>query len=111
MNTQTTTTANPQDMEDVYNALMWNIEPELTTEFMDDLEFLYANETDEERELRGAWYAIAFDTFYTQYDEFVSKCTNHLEGVKKKVMKIKESDASERDTSNISSIEDSIEHS
>lgn len=104
-----TFTATPKDLEDLYNALMWEIEPELTTEILPDLDTIYRHETKEERQLRYEWYAVAYEQFLISYKEFISKCKDHLHKVGRKVLKASEKSASAQESSHLTNIEQSID--
>jgi len=108
MQTQTAI-ADPREIEDLYNALMWGIEPELTTELLGDLDYLYKNETPEERELRGTWYGMALELFADSYQDFVGKCFDHLSSVKQEVIALGKNASKKQDAETLSSIEDSLE--
>jgi hypothetical protein len=49
--------------EQLYNELMWHIEPELMIENIQHLDEMYAGETPEERTKRFEYYAHCFSTF------------------------------------------------
>src|SRR5690348_5394279 len=58
--------------ETLYNLLMVEIEPELTTEIVPYLDDIYADEKPEDRKARWDWYAAAFDIFSDQYKGFIN---------------------------------------
>ena len=107
MVTQTPTKAQ-QDIEELYNSLMWNIEPELTTWVLPDLEFLYPGESNEDRKARFAWYAAAFGLFMDTYKEFVSTCKGHLHGIQKELSALSEVQSGTEDTKRMTAIEQSF---
>ncbi len=108
MNTQTSLT-NTQGLEDLYNVLMWEIEPELTTQILPDLEFIYRKESSEDRQTRYEWYAIAFAQFADSYLNFIGKCKHHMQKVNKSITKLSEQSATEKESFDISTIEQSID--
>ena len=54
-------------VEDLYNILMEDIEPELTTYNIPDLDFIYANEGMFKRRKRTKRYAKAFEEFTVRF--------------------------------------------
>lgn len=84
---QTKTSKVPQgQIEEIYNALMWQIEPELTTLVLPDLDVLYKSETPEERHARYEWYAIAFEQFLLKFKEFIGQYETHVHDLKKQLL-------------------------
>lgn len=97
-----------QDITTLYNVLMGVIEPELTTDMLPDLDFLYAGETAELRSLRMTWYAIAFELFYARYEELMQQCRGIFQKVKKDVLKLGEEEVGKKDASAMSKLEESF---
>lgn len=72
-----------KDLEQLYNVLMWEIEPEMTTWVLPDLDSLYKNETPEERSVRYSWYATALELFSERFTEFINQYKSQIQVVKK----------------------------
>lgn len=87
---------------------MWEIEPELTTELISDLEFLYEHETPEERQLRAEWYAIAFTQLQERMQTFSADAKNHLNGIKSQIMTLAQKDSVQSDADDLGNIERSL---
>ncbi len=100
--------ANAQDVIELYDALMWEIEPELTTELLPDLEFLYEKETPEERTLRAEWYSIAFEQLGERMKTFSADAKKHLTGIKNQIIALAQKDSAETDKGHLGDIERSL---
>lgn len=109
MNTHTII-ADPRQIEDLYNTLMWEIEPELTTELMPDLDYLYEKETPEEREARLEWYEAAYDMLLGRMSVFTSDCAGHLSAIKQKISMLARKDDAEKSGEQIADIERSLQN-
>lgn len=108
MATQTSIAAQ-QDIEELYNTLMWGIEPELTTWIWGDLEYLYADETAEQRTARYAWYAAAFEIFVAQYAQFMSACEAQLLRIKKAIQQAGQVESDQSDAMRVDALETSLD--
>jgi hypothetical protein len=91
--------------EGIYNLLMCEIEPELCTEMIPELDTLYADETEEERRERGQRYAAAFEEFAKRFEKLTSLWKEHLLAFKKKTMAKLKVKAAEREGAELESIE------
>ena len=97
--------------EEIYNLLMGQIEPDLTTDMLPVLDELYMDETNEEREKRGERYGAAFADFELAYDHFISSCVNFYTDLKKKAKALAQKATKEADTKDMNAIEDSLSQS
>lgn len=57
--------------QEIFDAIMGHIEPELTTQGLETLEQKYVNETQEERDARKKRYALAFERYETAYEGYM----------------------------------------
>ncbi len=102
------TNTNIDDVNGLYNAFMFEIEPELTTEILPELELLYFNESEQNRKSRYAWYAIALEIFADRYTSFLHTCKDYLLGISKSITQLSREGDIEANTSRISTIEQSL---
>lgn len=109
MNTHTIT-ADPKQIEELYNTLMWEIEPELTTELMPDLDFLYENESPEDREARMEWYEAAYEMLAARMSRFTSDCSAHVNKIKDGINTLARKDEAVQTQERIADIEDSLKN-
>lgn len=100
--------ADLHDITELYDALMWEIEPELTTELLSDLEFLYEDEAPEDRKLRAEWYAIAFEQLQERMHTFSADAKNHLSGIKHQILMLAQKDSAQSDADDLGTIERSL---
>jgi len=95
-------------MEDIYNMLMYDIEPDLMTSSLPELDAIYADETDEEREARADRYAEAFRECSRRLDGVLSVWMDEFLGCRDDLLKKLRSKAGEEDAEKLSDIEDSL---
>lgn len=76
--------------EEVYDSIMQNIEPELTTASIPTLEKKYANETEEERAQRTKRYQKAYAEYDKAYAEYERNLDRQVADYKKDAMKTAE---------------------
>ncbi len=110
MHTDPTQTS-PQIQADAvafYNALMWDIEPELTTDILPDLDALYADESAEDRTVRLQWYEDAFAVFQQRAREVKAEGKAVLQKVLKNIAKLSQQQARGAEEKKLSSLEDSL---
>jgi len=97
-------------VEQLYNALMVDIEPDLTTVVIPHLDVLYASETEEDRSARGERYARAFDEFLLRFSLLTETWKQALLAFKDDVLKTIKSKAKEEDVTALQRIEKSLEN-
>ncbi len=97
--------------EDLYNAIMRRIEPDLTTDMLPTLDEYYSFETEEQRKQRAEWYEKVFKQFDLEYAAFVGALKNYCTGLKKKATKLVRSVKENAEKVSTKSIEDSIQNS
>ena len=97
--------------EQIYNLIMEQIEPDLTTDMLEILDDLYEGEPDEERAEREARYQEAFAEFETQYKVFVDGWQGHYFALRKKAMKLNRDKNEKAASVDTSTIEDSLQNS
>jgi hypothetical protein len=80
-----TQTAKPFDplFTELYDALMAQIEPELTSVMLPRLDELYADETPEEKAARGDRYKKAFALFEERFGSLVATWRGELQTLKR----------------------------
>ena len=108
--TQTQDTAMLSPTE-IYNILMEQIEPDLTTDMLPLLDTMYMNETVEECEKRGERYGEAFADFEVAYDAFVKGCTDFYTDLKNKAQTLITKAVKDEDEQGMAAIEDSLSQS
>ncbi len=75
--------AEADPMQDVYNTLMFQIEPELTSWVLPVLNTLYETETEEEKEERRGRYERAFEMYNQRFEELMNLWKSELHAFKK----------------------------
>ncbi|MFH1670869.1 MAG: hypothetical protein ABIA92_04780 [Patescibacteria group bacterium] len=96
-------------MEDLYNLLMFDIEPELMTQNIGDLDEFYADESKNERKERMERYKEAFDEFYNRFDKILDVWKGELGALKKAMFSKLKEKAMKGEEVEISDIESSID--
>lgn len=90
------TQTNPQDasrrtarwtVEELYDLIMYDIEPELLSSVLPGLEELYKDETKEQHDERMARYRMAFALFYERFDMLLSIWKEELEVFRKEAFR------------------------
>lgn len=99
------------DPRELYNLIMRQIEPELTTEMLPLLDEMYASEDPEDRKKRMQKYMSAFEQFEIQHKKFVDGWKAHYTGLRKKADGLVRDVAERDDKSDVGDIEHSIQDS
>ena len=82
------------EMVALYNGLMLKIEPDLTTGYIDMLEFIYSDEPEDQRKARMERYKKAFDLFTERFSTLMEKWKEELEAIRQKALaSLKQKDA------------------
>ncbi len=105
-NTQEITDAEDQQL---YNLVMIDIEPDLTTDMLPLLEGTYSWETAEEKEGRMNWYREALEMCMERLSDFVDAWSDELETVKKVVKSYVHGFEEKQQSKELSDIEDSLD--
>src|SRR3989339_880578 len=71
------------DSQELYNALMSKIEPELTTEGLKTLEAKYPSETPEQKKERIDRYNAAFEAYDKALEVYMSDLRKQVDGYRK----------------------------
>jgi hypothetical protein len=100
----------PMTAEDMYNLVMGQIEPELTTWITPHLDEMYAHETPLEREERAKRYKAALQEFATRFEEAAKNWHEDLEWIKEHAFIIEKNVSAKADSDEIASIEHSIDN-
>src|SRR3989338_10647154 len=82
MSPHTHTPSADWSIEDLYNFLMEDIEPDLTTTMFAFLDEIYAGESSGERATRGAYYAQAMETCFQRMDTMLHLCKENVSAFK-----------------------------
>lgn len=98
-------------MQDIYDLLMFPIEPELTTDMIPELDHLYKDETPEQRKERAERYAHAYEVFQDRFDEFTQLWKGNLRELKEEIMNISRQSASQSEAKKMASLERSFDES
>ncbi len=100
-----THTTHKEWLQNLYDALMRQVEPELTSDLIDDVEFFYLDETPEERSERMEHYREALHIVEERFEAIVGAWREELLAMKKKFMKKKDMEQHETDQTAASMIE------
>jgi len=92
-------------IKDFYDLIMFDIEPELTTYMIPDLEVIYKDETKEERKMRAERYAEAFAEFEHRFKLLMSLWKGEINYFKDDVLSKLKSSAKKEDLSKLKDIE------
>lgn len=96
-------------LEDIYNFLMLDIEPELMIYMLPELPKMYAKESEKERRERGKRYAHAFEVFSKRFTAVLKAWKQELIDFQKNILKALKEEASAEDVLTLSDIEKSLE--
>jgi len=99
-----------QDVQLLYDALMSEIESDLTSGMIPMLSEIYEDETKKETKERKEHYKWAFEQFFSMWDEFVEGTKEYLEEIKEKALTTAKKNASSEDASALKSIQQQIEN-
>jgi len=91
--------------DEVYDRLMSAIEPDLVTAVLPTLEQKYANETQQERDVRMERYKKAFLAYQKAHAEFLMSQEGQVRGYKKNMMSSVEQRAGSSDINALADIE------
>lgn len=69
-------------MEEIYNIIMLEIEPELTTDMLPRLSELYPDETPQEWKVRQARYQRAFEIYEERFTELMQTWKEDIESAR-----------------------------
>lgn len=109
--TPTPTSTPVLSADEMYDLIMGQIEPELKTDTLPFLDYLYEGETEEEHKARAEWYAIAFEVFEKQYRHFVDGWKNYYVDLRKKAEGLKRRTVESNDKDDdIESVEQSLQN-
>lgn len=100
--------AHQQAVIEIYNALMFEIEPDLTTEIMPLLDEMYAEESPEQKGERMARYVKAYETFSERFSELMAAMREKLLAQKQEELAAYEEKEQAADTQHISDIDRDI---
>jgi hypothetical protein len=95
----------------LYDLLMAQIEPELTSAMLPKLAEMYAEETPEEAVWRAKHYERAFLIFAEMWDDFVAACEKSLQHYKDTAFSVMRKKAGSEDAQELSAIEREINES
>jgi hypothetical protein len=98
-----------QALLELYNALMKQVEPDLLTDTIDALDFMYAGETEEERAARMDRYAKAIVLVEERMKFLMGKWEEHMGDVKKGILAKLKITSDSDDTQAISSLDTAID--
>lgn len=105
---QKTDTAGTFAIEDLYDLLMVEIEPDLTTDMLPLLDEMYAGETEEERKNRSERYAEAFQEFAVRFDKAMAIWKEQILKFKEKAFGIAREKSGKEDAQALSEMERSF---
>lgn len=87
MHTQTDPADRPWTLADLYDLVMERVEPELTLGRMGELDRLYANESEEQRQVRAERYARAFKTCFSLMEQLMHDMTTGMDAFRRDLIK------------------------
>lgn len=94
--------------EDVYNMLMAQIEPELTTDVLPTLDQKYATETPEEKEVRYARYADAYARYDVAYAQWATALRHDVDALRRDALRSTEHEDRNIEANTLSSMDTQI---
>lgn len=97
--------------KEVYDSIMQEIEPELTTENLDTLDEKYEGETKEESKARAERYKQAFVEYKKRYAEYKRNKDEEVRTYGRDLMSTVEADAVNRETNKMTNLESAIQNS
>lgn len=103
------TSTNAEEAFSLYDALMWEIEPELTAGVIPHLDAFYSGETNEERHERAARYERAFKEFEKRWGELVAAWKEEMQGYRKEALQSLRTKSAREDAAALEEIERSIQ--
>ena len=98
-----------REMEKLYDALMAEIEPDLTTKMIPLLDEIYETETEEERKERGERYADAFELFASRFSSIIEMWKEELLAFKEQALATLKEKTGKEEKKALEDIERSIE--
>lgn len=103
--------AYPRDLslEDVYNLLMAEIEPDLTTMMIPYLDEVYEGETEKEHKERGGRYARAFEEFSKRFEKAMGIWKAQFLKLKEAALNLAKKKTGKEEADRIADIERSLE--
>ena len=104
-----TVTEGSFQIEDLYNLLMVEIEPDLTTDMLPLLNEKYEGETAEDRKARSERYAEAFEEFAIRFDKAMAIWKEQILKLKEKAFGIARERTGKNDEQALSDIERSFD--
>jgi len=116
MPTQTSSTGLPtpptiKGGEEVYDMIMGEIEPDLTTANLKKNEKKYTGETKDELQARMERYKAAFIEYKTRFAEYKTKQDDEVHSYGRNVMGVVEGQSSARDENTMQDLESAISNS
>jgi len=106
-----TVTEGSFQIEDLYNLLMVEIEPDLTTDMLPLLSEMYEGESAENRKARSERYAEAFEEFAIRFDKAMAIWKEQIHKFKEKAFGIARERSGKNDVQALSDIERSFDSS
>jgi len=108
--TKTQSTEKQWTMQEIYDLLMFEIEPELMSDMITLLPEIYKGETSEQHEERMERYREAFEVFYRRFDMLLALWKNELGVFKKEIMREFEAKVLRKEGKDISQIQQDIQN-
>ncbi|MBU2213198.1 hypothetical protein KKC44_02195 [Patescibacteria group bacterium] len=103
--------ASQLSMREIYDLLMYDIEPDLASDNIKYLDVIYEGENEEERGIRLERYRYAFEMFYDRFEHLMRLWKKELVKGKKEMMKYFEATSQGTDDEDLSGLETSIQES
>jgi hypothetical protein len=96
--------------DELYNLLMLDIEPELTTALLPTLDEKYKDEAPEESKARAERYEKAFAEYDKKFEEYVSTAKQRIHERKREALTMAEGDDREKETGDLQNLEQSMQN-
>ncbi len=96
--------------QDIYDILMYQIEPDLVTSVIPYLPEILEKESNEERSKLIARYKKALETFLDRFESLMEEWKESVQAIKRTIAKHLEEESEEKTTEKLSQIEKDIEN-
>ena len=94
--------------EDLYNMIMEEIEPELCTYNIEDMDEMYAGESEKQRKTRFEYYALCLERFWEALTQLIDLTKDDLRDFEEAFFRGMKEKIESQDEGDIADIEDSI---
>lgn len=107
--TKTSSQTSGIEFRDIYDILMYQIEPDLVTSVIPYLPQILENESEDGKAKRIARYKKALETFFEHYESLMKRWKKNVQEMKKTIVENLEKESSEKTSEELLRIEEDIE--